>query len=92
MRGTATVVSDTGGLAEIVIEGETGFRIPPGDAPALAAALIRLLSNRALAEAMGRKARLSARQRFSFDRYVERFCTIYQELARESSMRLPVTV
>src|SRR5262249_4108104 len=44
MRGTAVVASASGGLAEIIQEGQTGFLVPPGDVNALAEDLLRLLS------------------------------------------------
>ena len=41
--GVPVVTTDVGGSAEIVRDGHTGFLVPPGDAPALAAALARAL-------------------------------------------------
>ncbi len=35
------VTTDVGGLPEVVLDGETGFVVPPGDPAALAAAIIR---------------------------------------------------
>jgi len=40
--GTPVVASAVGGLQEVVRDGETGLLVPPGDVPALAAALLRL--------------------------------------------------
>jgi GT2 family glycosyltransferase/glycosyltransferase involved in cell wall biosynthesis len=48
------LVSDHGGLAELVREGVDGLRVPPGDAAALAAALRRLLDSPRLREQLGR--------------------------------------
>ncbi|WP_239696773.1 1,4-alpha-glucan branching protein domain-containing protein [Paenibacillus oryzisoli] len=42
-NGTPLIVSDTGGLAEIVSHGVNGCTCPPGDADALAAQIIQLL-------------------------------------------------
>ena len=36
------IVSDVGGLAEVVVEGESGFIVPAGNAVALAASIVRL--------------------------------------------------
>jgi glycosyltransferase involved in cell wall biosynthesis len=46
--GTPVIVSDVGGLAEVVRHERDGLLVPPGDVPALAAAIIRLLQDRSL--------------------------------------------
>jgi glycosyltransferase involved in cell wall biosynthesis len=67
--GTPVVVADVGGLPEIVQEGHTGLVVAPDDVSALAAALRRLLDDRAWASAMGRAASSVVRQRFTQERY-----------------------
>jgi glycosyltransferase involved in cell wall biosynthesis len=47
---TPVVVSRTGGLADMIRDGESGLHVPPGDPEALAAALHRLLGDPALAD------------------------------------------
>ena len=56
-RGRGVVGTRVGGIPDLVVEGQTGLLVPPEDAPALAAALIRVLSDRALAERLGAAAR-----------------------------------
>ena len=80
MRGTAAVASGTGGLAEVVIDGETGLHVAAGDSESLAEALKILLGNKALSERMGAAARLDALARLSLDRHVERFIDLYENL------------
>jgi len=80
MRGTAVVTSRAGGLAESVVDGETGFIVPPGDVAALADRLGVLLSDRPLAERMGAAGRARARAHFTTDRYVEAFERLFQSL------------
>ena len=80
MRGTAVVASALGGLAEIVEDGETGALVPPGDADALAAALLSILSNRDRAEALGRAGRARALTHFTEPRLVDEFETLYRQL------------
>ena len=87
MRGTAVVASDTGGLGELVDDGRTGVKVPVGDAAALAAALLGVLTDAQRAETIGRNAREVAVRQFDEDRYVERIVTIHRELA---SGRRPV--
>jgi len=65
--GTPTVASDSPGLRDSVVDGETGFLVPHGDVDALADRLHRLLSDDDLRRRMGRQARSFA-ERFSWDR------------------------
>jgi glycogen(starch) synthase len=57
-RGRGVVASDVGGIPDLVTDGETGVLVPPGDAEALAEALVRVLSDRALAERFGAEGRM----------------------------------
>jgi glycogen synthase len=54
--GAALVASTAGGLAEVVIHGETGLSFRPGDVPGLAAAVIRVLDDPAAARQRARAA------------------------------------
>lgn len=69
--GTPTVASDSPGLRESVVDGETGYLVPHGDVEALAERLRRLIEDAALRERLGRQARAFA-ERFSWDRTAER--------------------
>jgi glycosyltransferase involved in cell wall biosynthesis len=60
--GCAVVAADGGGLPDLVRPGETGLLVPPGDAPALAAAVLSLLADPEL------RARLAAAGRRLADR------------------------
>ena len=51
--GRPIVASDIGGLRDIVVDGETGFLVPPADPPALQKALARLIDNPELRARMG---------------------------------------
>jgi glycosyltransferase involved in cell wall biosynthesis len=56
--GRPVIATDHGGARETVAEGETGWRVPPGDAAALAGAIARALALPAAARAaMGARAR-----------------------------------
>lgn len=55
--GLPVVVTDSGGNRELVVEGETGFVVPPGDAGALAGALAALMADDARCRRMGASAR-----------------------------------
>ncbi len=56
-RARAVVGSRVGGIPDVVADGATGVLVPPGNVEALAAALVRVLSDRALAERLGAEGR-----------------------------------
>ncbi|MCK9377459.1 MAG: glycosyltransferase [Syntrophobacterales bacterium] len=65
--GLPVVATRVGGLPELVVPGHTGWLVPPGDAPALAAALGQLLENPGARQAMGRAGRERALRKFSME-------------------------
>jgi glycosyltransferase involved in cell wall biosynthesis len=78
-HGRPVVASAVGGLLDLVADGETGLHVPPGDVPALRAALQRLLADRALRERMGEAARVRVRERFSWDAVTDATVAAYEE-------------
>lgn len=75
--GKPIVASDIGGLRDVVVDGETGFLVPPGDRLALADTLRRLLADEGLRERLGEAARRRA-ARFSPEAIVPRFERAYE--------------
>lgn len=58
--GLPVVVSDVGGISDIVVDGETGFLLKPGDLRALGAALSALVDDAPLRRRLGSAARARA--------------------------------
>jgi len=77
--GLPVVASRVGGLPEIVVEGETGWLVPPGSAAALAGAIVAAASDRSRVVQVGRNARERARQ-FAAAIMVERTEALYSRL------------
>jgi len=77
------VASRTGGIPEIVENGETGLLVPPGDAAALAGALIRVLREPDLAVRMAERGRRKVREQFSIDAMVAGNIGVYERLLAE---------
>ena len=80
MRGTAVVASNSGGLAEQVVDGGTGLLAPPGDVAAWASALSDLLSDRPRCESLGNAGRERARSLLTHGRFVDAFLARYGAL------------
>lgn len=65
LLGRPVVAARTGGLREVIRDGETGLLVDAGDPRALADAVIRLLGDPQLAAALGTAGRADAQARFS---------------------------
>ncbi|HEX3304730.1 MAG TPA: glycogen synthase [Streptosporangiaceae bacterium] len=79
--GTAVVGSRTGGIPEVVADGETGLLVPPGEPEPLAAALNLLLSDPDRAAAMGHAGRKRAVAEFGWSAIAAQTADLYAELA-----------
>ena len=77
--GSPVIGSCVGGIPEIVVDGESGLLVPPGDVDALAAAMRRLIEEPALCEQMGEAARRRAAQ-FSAAAVVPQIEAAYRHL------------
>jgi len=69
--GLPVVVSDAGGLPEVVVAGETGLIVPRDDVPALQAALKRLVLDAALRERLGAAGRAHVEREYEWGRCVD---------------------
>ena len=76
------VASDVYGIPEVVVDGETGLLVPPENAPALAAALTRVIESAPLRARLGANARGRFEQRFTLERQVQTMSALYERLAR----------
>jgi len=77
--GTPVVASRVGGIPEVVVDGETGWLVPPGDAAALAEALRGALADPARARRMGEAGRRRVEAHFSWDRIAEHTLAVYRD-------------
>lgn len=62
--GRAIISTDTPGCRETVVQGENGLLVPVRDAEALAAAMLRLIAEPALAQRMGAASRRMAEEKY----------------------------
>lgn len=76
--GIPVVATQVGGNAEVVADGASGILVPPGDVPALAAALSWVA--RADRAALGAAGRARVEQRFSAERMARAYQDLYAEV------------
>ncbi len=82
-----TIACSGSGAAEVVIDGETGLLVPPGDEAALTHALRRLLGDAGLRDRMGRAARAHTLEHASTPACIQRLESFYLEVIRRGAGR-----
>jgi glycosyltransferase involved in cell wall biosynthesis len=76
--GLPIVASAVGGVPEMVVDGETGILVSPGDERALGEALARLVADPNLRRRMGAAGRRRVRERFDLPGFRDAHLALYQ--------------
>jgi glycosyltransferase involved in cell wall biosynthesis len=80
--GKPVVATDGGGIPEIVQDGLTGLLVPMGDAPAMAAAILRLLDDPAAMLRMGARGRERVISHFTIEHTARKVEAVYAVLKK----------
>ena len=83
------IATRVGGNGELVESGMTGLLVPQSDSAALAAALLRYFTDRAMARRHAKAARRVAEARFSLSRMVTDYCSLYETALAAAGVVLP---
>jgi N-acetyl-alpha-D-glucosaminyl L-malate synthase BshA len=83
------ISSDTGGLPELNVSGETGFLLPVGDVEGMAAAALQLLLDEKLLAKFSKNAEKRA-QKFSLEEIVPLYENYYVEILKNSVSKHPI--
>jgi glycosyltransferase involved in cell wall biosynthesis len=75
------VASAVGGIPEMIEDGVSGLLVPPHDCEALAAAIVRLLTDHPLADTLARRGHDLVHERFCIELMVKSVCDLYDEAA-----------
>lgn len=78
--GLPVVVSDVGGASEAIIEGITGYSVPPGDVENLFQRLVHLVTDAQLRASMGIEGRKRYEAEFTFDIMFEKTFKVYEQV------------
>jgi len=76
------ITTHTGGVAEIIIEGESGFMVPPGDTNKMSEKLAILLKDKNLRTQMGQNAKDSLDSNFTITNMIRSNENLYEELIK----------
>lgn len=77
------VASAVGGIKEIVVDGKTGFLIEPSKPKLLAQKVNEILSNRKLAETLGKNGRKRVEKHFSWTTIAKQVKQLYEQIKSE---------
>jgi D-inositol-3-phosphate glycosyltransferase len=86
--GIPVLGSDTGGVKYSVVEGKTGFLVPPKDPDTLAQKIRQLLDNPALAEKMGKNGIRRVHKLFTWKKVSGQIAGVYEEVERQARKEL----
>jgi glycosyltransferase involved in cell wall biosynthesis len=78
--GLPVVATRCGGPETSVVDGETGYLVPIGDAQELACAMAKLLRSSSLRDCMGKRARRRATEHFSVTTAGQKILDKYDEM------------
>lgn len=76
MRAGRPCVGARGAAGEIIVDGDTGWLVAADDPAQLRDAVVRTLSDRAAADAMGARGRVRFLQQFTEERFRDRFAAL----------------
>lgn len=79
--GRPIIASRTGGIPEIVVDGQTGILFENENLPALTEALRLLLGNPTLGSRLGEQAYRHALNHFNFDRFIGAYENLYAKIS-----------
>jgi glycosyltransferase involved in cell wall biosynthesis len=86
--GVPAVAFDVGGIADVILHGETGFVVPLGDTEQFIQRAITIATTPSLREAMGQKARQRVHAEYSLSMMIEKYSNLFERLVSESNNRL----
>ena len=75
--GAVAVATDVGGCRELIMPGETGVLVAPGDVEAVAAAILQVLRSEELARRMASAARRRVESEFTVEAMVGKTMAVY---------------
>jgi glycosyltransferase involved in cell wall biosynthesis len=80
--GRPIIATRIGGNPQVIEEGKNGFLVIPKDPEDLARAIVRVLSDKALAESLGEYGAAKA-QKFSWDIQAKKYSDLFQNILKE---------
>ena len=83
--GIPVIGTNVGGIKDIIIDGKTGFLVPPKDSKALFEKMLILLEDKKLSESMGEASRKRVEDYFSCDVIGKKLYNVFEEVIVEGN-------
>ncbi|MGB5471068.1 MAG: glycosyltransferase family 4 protein [Woeseiaceae bacterium] len=80
IAGVVPIVTSVGGSPELVVEGESGFVVEPGDSEAIRDRILRLYNDRELHKRMSAAARQRVLAEFTIEKTARQTIAVYRDL------------
>ena len=74
------IATEVEGVEEIILDGENGLLVPPGNSKALSAATIKLLSNENFRNHIGSAGEQLVQEKYSVDRMCKKYEALFQKM------------
>ena len=74
------IASKVGGLPEVVVDGKTGYLVPPGDASAIASKIIKLIEEPSLRQQLGKEGRRFVLENYEWNSCAKKMEEIYERI------------
>jgi len=84
---TPVIVSEVGGLSEIVEDRHTGLKVPPGHESKLAEAIIQVLTDSDLADRLTHNAAQLVDSVYNWDNIACNTCEVYKEVVARAKVK-----
>jgi glycosyltransferase involved in cell wall biosynthesis len=81
------VATRVGGVPDVIVDGSTGLLAAPGDADAVAAAILRILAEPALAHSLSHAAHVAVMERYAATRLLRDLDRLYVDLLAQQGRR-----
>jgi len=80
IAGVVPIVTDVGGSPELVVEGQSGFVVEPGDPEAIRDRILRLYNDREMLKRMSAAARQRVLTEFTIEKTARETISVYRDL------------
>jgi glycosyltransferase involved in cell wall biosynthesis len=85
--GLPVITTKVGAMSEVILDGENGYLVEPGDCETLYEKLAALINNRELCKKMGKRSVEIVKERFDIERVAEHLGDIFDSIIRVKRVR-----